>query len=1538
MAQQTHFPASDFPPLTVEVLKNKHKNRETGTSDVRAGYSGRYGGMTVVTKGNKTMSRVVVIVDLQDSSQRLSTDLENVVIARGHPIQAHHGTSLLRGLIQIRKNDKGYIELLEPDERIALVTIPKDDRSGWVTTNAIDIGTERAYGDWAYQYLTSPIPDREHATLATTQEDTSLLAKTMMALLDKCSSGEALTRINNDTLPLLSSPSKRAWVVRLAIDGFKRAGTYNIMKDGRFTIQQLIRAAADAKLSRAAGTYFRFYVSDTSNSRVTGKDSIVSNIYLGSTKLMLQRMQKHHDTLPKSDGLHGRAHKCAHRMYCRVLCDVDENACQGSLDGVLFLIEQLMVFMFGSYSNSILGTSQSKDDIIASKEKTGVDASLEGLAELEEAAEESYNADDIEMQATESKGPKASAKKAMLKQMSLVSVFFLRLGESTCDAVGWEPLTGRADWSTGGDGIGTTPLHGLNISSPACSMFTTIFITKFTKGDGTVIYRKPPTTVEDTIVCTIGSKKSPNCDHYNITRASWSGHLPKGTKVHTVFEISPNGRPHPKSWLGLPTTCLFEDSSRAETLAIMIEWKNEAGKFQSEYLRYSHSPLWFNENVTGGYEGQYNGFGIAIGILNFLEGREPVQNRRQFVRHFGAARIIEVHVNHLRQLVQLSILPAPLHRTQDAGMRSRAEIHQELVVAGAHNIDLTFGTFSFKDPSAVRYSRNRTKCDRCLISYIFSESKESRHESFRAMCHAAPGSKICTASPKPGSNRCLHCERAGIDCTYTTDIGTKPELCRALWFRQNANEIFSDGDPQYVTVAEYPDDDEQDATNRPRTAAAAPLFELASSQSAPLFRTESRWMLETGQPPVPNPSTSIRDYIPTAASTRDRAPTRGSESGSLRQPLASTRSDFDTYRRPTPAPIRSLFDRYEPPAPSDDDWEIETKQLLGLDAPSQRPAPTQSRSTYGTYEPPAPSDGWEIETRQPLGFDAPSQGLAPAPIRSTYGTYQPAAPTYGGRTRSTTLRTTAVAHAPQSLAPSYSSGNLPVPPRDYDVPQVDAPSAPISGRRRRSTLSRAQLLGQEGQDNPTYQRASSGGSHAYGIAPGRTRGDSSALTAQILAQEGQDDHSGQDTIHVRPRASTGGYLSSPHSGDSGSSQNIAVRPLTGTGGMYDGRHSTLTWTRPQGDMRLSSEDFPRAAYDNHANVFNGHVSSRWVNGSLVTKTAYRIIMDFLRTKFDDWKETRRYNPSDTAAGRLLRRTKSDIVVNAFNTLRELFEHTKTKNLLDAADWLAQVALKLSGLDLWDPLPEQSDVLWAKPLPRKRASSGLVGYYDDNAFKGQMDPRVPNSAMASQTAAQLIRDVFIPLLEDLRQSRRGTGTRDLAVARVVARFRDMGSLFLQARSHNLLDAGDWIAQKVYFETSKDIWVGNSEKDLEKAPARLQWKKPGLGLRKDSSRADTDYTGGTYRGNVLSSHVPNIEWASRDARDLITSILSPAIRDLRAAHSDNQTDESQRAVRRLFRSLRRVFHEVRTRNLLDAGDWLAQKALDCGMDLWRELSDD
>jgi hypothetical protein len=118
--------------------------------------------------------------------------------------------------------------------------------------------------------------------------------------------------------------------------------------------------------------------------------------------------------------------------------------------------------------------------------------------------------------------------------------------------------------------------------------------TKVTARDGTTIYRKPPyqTDLGDE-VGTIGSPTSVNIDGFRVC-CNPGGGPPPLAEVHLVTEVSPDNKPHPRSWLGLPTTCLYEDASRAETLALRIEWTSEEGEPKSEYLKYTHFPLLFS--------------------------------------------------------------------------------------------------------------------------------------------------------------------------------------------------------------------------------------------------------------------------------------------------------------------------------------------------------------------------------------------------------------------------------------------------------------------------------------------------------------------------------------------------------------------------------------------------------------------------------------------------------------------------------------------------------------------------------------------------------------------------------------------------------------------------------------------------------------------------------------------------------------------------------------------------------------------------------
>jgi hypothetical protein len=335
-----------------------------------------------------------------------------------------------------------------------------------------------------------------------------------------------------------------------------------------------------------------------------------------------------------------------------------------------------------------------------------------------------------------------------------------------------------------------------------------VFWTRWTAADGSVSYRRPATNMATNfVVCTIGTP-SKRVDIYQISRNSAPGkvNIPVGTKVHVVLEVFAGSKPHPRSWLGLPTTCLMEDAERADSLAVHLEWRNDAGETQIEYLRYINSPLYYN--TAPGHEGQFDGMGIAVGILDYLENQVVVGGRRPFLRYFGTARMLNQTRDYLRQLIELEIETEAPFRAQDDGSRPYDVIHQELVDAGAHGIDQEFGTFS---APATDSCETRTRCDRCEISNGLTHHPGglpatcADREKLLEICSAPTGADDCQCVRARGTNTCTNCQKTGIPCTYTVGLFDKPPLCRALWFAPVDDSVQTIDDPGYFDRVSYDD-------------------------------------------------------------------------------------------------------------------------------------------------------------------------------------------------------------------------------------------------------------------------------------------------------------------------------------------------------------------------------------------------------------------------------------------------------------------------------------------------------------------------------------------------------------------------------------------------------------------------------------------------------------------------------------------------------------------------------------------------------------
>jgi hypothetical protein len=215
-------------------------------------------------------------------------------------------------------------QILNPETRMEMVTIPDRDVSGWVGTEFLIVGTERQYGHWAVRQVTGSRPNTTTIPNSSiTPRDPSLLAGTISALLETFAhNSELLENIADESRALIGSAESRARVVELAINGSKRADTYETLKDGNFTITQLIEVATDAGEAKGVrGCYMRFYVDD---SDAEDESEELRRICIGSAVDIKERMSTHKIKFSSHNSNHVVTFRSATEMHFWVLCVLDE--------------------------------------------------------------------------------------------------------------------------------------------------------------------------------------------------------------------------------------------------------------------------------------------------------------------------------------------------------------------------------------------------------------------------------------------------------------------------------------------------------------------------------------------------------------------------------------------------------------------------------------------------------------------------------------------------------------------------------------------------------------------------------------------------------------------------------------------------------------------------------------------------------------------------------------------------------------------------------------------------------------------------------------------------------------------------------------------------------------------------------------------------------------------------------------------------------------------------------------------------------------
>jgi len=301
----------------------------------------------------------------------------------------------------------------------------------------------------------------------------SLLAKTMKELLDAiANSREQLPHIEPWFWKLVEGGQERQLLVDCAMDGFQKAGTFMLLADGKFTLDQLVKDAPNAKASSSQGVYARVYVvgermtffelckfldgrklprekeKELNEKRRSLAAKRTSSLYIGSSHHMGSRMRGHDHFLPKQHTYHAYAYDNADRKYSRVLCDLSDNVYAQRDEHIRLVVEQLLVTLLGTYV-------WTPDDLTRHiKDQQSIQSSTTI------AADEIIKMADIDTgdPAVHEVKNKRARSRLLRDRSTTTSMVLAKLGREVCTKCGWQPTTARSD-STQKFGSKTLPLN-----------------------------------------------------------------------------------------------------------------------------------------------------------------------------------------------------------------------------------------------------------------------------------------------------------------------------------------------------------------------------------------------------------------------------------------------------------------------------------------------------------------------------------------------------------------------------------------------------------------------------------------------------------------------------------------------------------------------------------------------------------------------------------------------------------------------------------------------------------------------------------------------------------------------------------------------------------------------------------------------------------------------------------------------------------------------------------------------------------------------
>ncbi|KAK5680638.1 hypothetical protein LTS10_007571 [Elasticomyces elasticus] len=690
----------------------------------------------------------------------------------------------MKGSIRIRHGDEGKIVGYSPDLKWVKVTIPLRKVQGSVPREVIQPGNGRRYGDIVVEKKNAfDRVDVANGASAPSPASHTKTGRAIKALLTGMAKNKGkLGLVKSDFYPFYEDELAREATTNTIVGGVRAAGVLDEFDKDHCTLEHVLQKASQATGSPLAGVYLRMYAAFKRLKRDT-------TVYTGSAVVFATRMGSYTSTPPR--GIHGAVLDDATVKHNRIICILPD------ADYLLILLaEQILMILLGTY----IAPFMSKQDLSppVGEVQAADPANLEAASaqfipgHALTAAEEPYlddvQLDEEDLNAVDKEDPTDDGRVAKFSVMKEAAIQLLVVARVVLSDVNWVPMTQR---NTFGAQHGNCT--GLNIQSPTSDCTAMVIYTKLRiPGEQITVYRRGPLTAgADGRVGVVPGSGGASFVFFVAPKFRPA----KGTKVYLVFEVTTDGRRHPKSWTRLPKICAYTDAQRAGTLAVRAECQNAQGVWQSQWLQAGHVPARFSDNLPGSIAA----IGVAIGVLNVLQRRAIGEHYvRPFDRPMSRARHVEVTFDNLTQTLTIREHTGPYEIVQCGVLKDADTLLREMRDARLENVGEEFkyggekggGSLAKKEakPGERGPGKPRTTCDMCYLMdfprRVLNDKKKRHLANFTMETR-----RSCVQIGQ--KNLCETCKSYGLpSCSWTPadTLQASLEMHIALWFPAPVSE------------------------------------------------------------------------------------------------------------------------------------------------------------------------------------------------------------------------------------------------------------------------------------------------------------------------------------------------------------------------------------------------------------------------------------------------------------------------------------------------------------------------------------------------------------------------------------------------------------------------------------------------------------------------------------------------------------------------------------------------------------------------------